>query len=438
MRYKKFKIYQFLGVSLFIFFVSISYIHASCSGLQVVDNWEWLDRAEFSNSKKAVFEHYLQMTEQYLDWRKSTNFTEPNTFNTVASKARILLVNEAGVVEDIIEANHGRRILHVDPKILTHSSPDYFHETMFFPGEEAAYLNILEKEQQALRMFGDFRSWCITTLFTNQHPMIKDAMAAYNKITSERLFYTEQIENRKKSITPGLRAIRHDLRTDIYKDEDKGGEVEIESKNKKEKKKVKQIFLYRDLHEQDGEAFACDSLLKSLKTYQVKGQYDKQKIKAFVLFLNERDPCLCCSVTIKDYLSEAIFRKGLCSEVIPIVVSLDNYKERAWDESLTDIIIRDKIKASGEQKEQKEEEEEEEEETETVSPLPPPILRLYRDEGIKGTPIKVANDIRGMFQRKVKESSSWPYWKKCLVGCGAIASGGGIILGILARRRGLI
>jgi hypothetical protein len=397
MKYNKFKLYQLCFIFLFIFFISINCIYACCSGLQVVDDWKWLDEPKFSKAKKAVFEHYRQMTEQYIEWRKSTRFSNPNTLNTVASKARILLINDSGVVEGIIEANHGRRILHVDESQLVHSSPAPFHETMFFPKEEETYLDILQNEQKILRPFSTLRSWYVT-----QRPMIKDAINSYKEIESERLFYTERIKERNRSITPKLRDVFHGLREDLYKDENKGGT------HKDQNKEIKEIFLYRDLHQHDSEAFACDNLFKSLKNYQVGNQYDKQKIKAFVLFLNERDPCLCCSVMIKDDLSREIFEMGLCSEVVPIVVSMDNYKERNWNKVQTDIIIRNRIKESFSEIEAAAEAAEaaDEKEDETISEPPPYILRLYRNEHIKGNPLYVAAAIHSMFQQKVEESSS--------------------------------
>lgn len=450
---KKFKPYRFCRLLLFIFFASISCVYASCSGLQIIDDWKWLDEPAFVHAKKAVFENYHSMAKQYCEWRNTSGLKTPDTFGTMAAKARIVFVNDSGVIEDVIEANHGRETLHVNPDKFIGSLPNPYHKTMFLPGEEDKYLNVLKNEEQTLRQYSVFCSWYSTIHFADKYPIVKDAVELYNKIKEERSFYRERIAERRNNVLESLKQVDRDLRKDLYEDGDKGGKFaktspfkldqnshasssssaaavssinasETESfeeqqyseqggkeeRGKKKKEEItEQVFVYNDLHKCDAEAFACDNLFLQLDQYKLKNGVDKQTIRAFILFFTERDPCLCCSVTIKDYLSEHIRRKDLCSEIIPIVVSLDNYSERRWDKDETDIVIRDKIKTmpvSVIVDVDEDAQNLDDNEDQVTEPFRSDcILRLYRDESLRGRdPIYVAEAITGMFHREATEN----------------------------------
>jgi len=375
-------------VACFLTIGCVIQVNASCSGLTVVNDWDWLDVRGFSLSKRAVFENYSEMVGQYIQWRETTKFGNPDAFGTMAAKARIVLVDDTGVVQEVIEAKHGRMALHVGADKIKDTAPNPLHETVFLAGEEDDYLKVLKQEEKNLKTFKSsfdgLRSWHTTPLLS-KHSIFKDAARSYDVVYKEMTHYENTAKTRGKVSSGLLQRVDPYLRGELFKKKDEEG-VD---------KQLNEIYVYRDIHLYDGEAFAVDNLFLLLDDYKIPDGYDKKAVKAFVLFLTERDPCLSCSVTIQDTLSRKIKEK-LSDVVTSVAVSFGNYKERNYKKEETTVIIRDKIKtapqvvpANNDVDDGADDDVEAEQE--------PPILHLYRKEDLTGSPIEIARSLQKTF-----------------------------------------
>jgi len=86
---------------------------------------------------------------------------------------------------------------------------------------------------------------------------------------------------------------------------------------------------YIGFHIDDGEGFAVDQLVSTIEMEDAREHFRFENVRTiYSLVCTERDPCRCCLVSVRDYLTERINVQIPNAELIqPIVVSRGIYHE---------------------------------------------------------------------------------------------------------------